>query len=101
MVCFFLSLLKRKLPQICPKRGGGSRPLLDNARKEAAYFSGLLPLVMQGIIQPFFSFCRKKMSLVQTVAVTTDLGPGGHENPFVVVTPGEGSDGTPGGSYCI
>ena len=23
MVCFFLSLLKRKLPQRCPKRGGG------------------------------------------------------------------------------
>ena len=23
MVCFFLSLLKRKLPRRCPKRGGG------------------------------------------------------------------------------
>ena len=45
MVCFFLSLLKRKLPQRCPKQGGGrSRPLLDNVRKEAAFFSGLLPL---------------------------------------------------------
>ena len=43
MVCFFLSLLKQKLPQRCPKRGGGSRPLLDNVQKEAAFFQDYFP----------------------------------------------------------
>ena len=29
------------------KTRGGSRPLMDNVQKEAAFFSGLLPLVIK------------------------------------------------------
>ena len=46
MVCFSLSLLKPKLPQRCPKRGGGGpRPLLDNVQKEAAFFFRITSLI--------------------------------------------------------
>ena len=49
MLCFFLSLLKRKLPQECPKKGGGgSRQLLDNVQKEAALKKRLLPIEHSG-----------------------------------------------------
>ena len=51
---FFLNMFFLKLPQQCPKQGGGrSRPLLDNVLKEAAFFSGLLPLVGDLILSHF------------------------------------------------
>ena len=58
MVCFFLSLLKRKLPQRCPKQTrGGSRPLLDNVQKEAAFFFRITSLTLY-TANTFNLFCH-------------------------------------------
>ena len=38
MVCFFLSLLKRKLPQRCPKHGGGVKATLGQCPKGSSFF---------------------------------------------------------------
>ena len=48
MVCFFLSLLKRKLPQSCPKRGGGVKATFGQCPKGSSFFLGLLPIVPFG-----------------------------------------------------
>ena len=47
MVCFFLSLLKQKLPQGCPKQGGGVKATFGQCSKGSSFFSGSLPLVNQ------------------------------------------------------
>ena len=49
MVCFFLSLLKRKLPQRCPKRGGGGEGhFWTISKRKQLFFLGLLPQVSWG-----------------------------------------------------
>ena len=47
MVCFFLSLLKQKFPQGCPKRVGGRgvKATFGQCPKVSSFFSGCLPLV--------------------------------------------------------
>ena len=47
MVCFFLSLLKRKLPQRCPKRGGGVKATFGQCPKGSSFF-----LRMSSLISP-------------------------------------------------
>ena len=45
---FFLNLFFSKVtPQVSKTGGGGVKALLDNVLKEAAFFSGLLPLMIQ------------------------------------------------------
>ena len=52
MVCFFLSLLKRKLPQACPKRvgGGGVKATFGQCPKVSGFFLGMSSLTHLGVI---------------------------------------------------
>ena len=48
MVCFFLSLLKRKLPQRCPKRGGGGKATFGQCPKGSSFFFVITSLSYPG-----------------------------------------------------
>ena len=50
MVCFFLSLLKLKLPQGCPKRGGGGQGHFWTMSKRKQLFLGMTSLRVVGNI---------------------------------------------------
>ena len=49
MVCFFLSLLKRKLPQRCPKQGGGVKATFGQCPKGSSFFFRITSLSSKGL----------------------------------------------------